>query len=64
MIYLGDSVVRKTDTRLNKDDDFIVRLPGTRIEHVTKRVKGAHIIFSGSLQCLETGANDTGIRGG
>ena len=32
-IYVGDSVVRKTDTRLSKEEDVVVCLPGARIEH-------------------------------
>ena len=38
-IYVGDSIVRKTDSRLNKGDDVIVCLPGARIDHVTERVE-------------------------
>ena len=38
-IYVGDSIVRKTDSRLNKGDDVVVCLPGARIEHVTERVE-------------------------
>ena len=37
--YVGDSIVRKTDARLNKGDDVVVCLPGARIEHVTERVE-------------------------
>ena len=33
-IYVGDSIVRKTDTRLSKGKDVVVCLPGARIEHV------------------------------
>ena len=36
-IYVGDSIVRKTDTRLSKEEDVVVCLPGARIEHVTER---------------------------
>ena len=36
-IYVGDSIVRKTDTRLGKGKDVVVCLPGARIEHVTER---------------------------
>ena len=39
MIYVGDSIVRKTDTRLSKGEDVVVCLPGARIEHVTERVE-------------------------
>ena len=38
-IYVGDSIVRKTDSRLNKGEDVVVCLPGARIEHVTARVE-------------------------
>ena len=35
-IYMGDSKVRKRDTRLSKGKDVVVCLPGARIEHVTE----------------------------
>ena len=35
----GDSIVRKTDSTLNKDEDIVVCFPGARIEHVTERVQ-------------------------
>ena len=38
-IYVGDYIVRKTDSTLNKDEDIVVCLPGARIEHVTERVQ-------------------------
>ena len=38
-IYVGDSIVRKTDTRLSKGKDVLVCLPGAIIEHVTERVE-------------------------
>ena len=38
-IYVADSIVRKTDSRLNKGEDVVVCLPGARIEHVTERVE-------------------------
>ena len=38
-IYVGDSIVRKTDTRLSNGKDVVVCLPGARIEHVTERVE-------------------------
>ena len=33
--YVVDSIVRKTDSRLNKGEDVVVCLPGARIEHMT-----------------------------
>ena len=38
-IFVGDSMVRKTDSRLSKGEDVIVCLPGARLEHVTERVE-------------------------
>ena len=38
-IYVGDSIVRKTDARLSKGEDVVVCLPGGTIEHVTGRVE-------------------------
>ena len=38
-IYVGDSIMRKTDSRLSKREDVVVCLPGARIEHVTERVE-------------------------
>ena len=32
-IYVGDSIVRKTDTRLNKGEDVVACLPGKRIDY-------------------------------
>ena len=38
-IIVGDSIVRKPDSRLSKWDDVVVCLPGLRIEHVTKMIE-------------------------
>ena len=43
---MGDSIVRKTYSRLSKGEDVVVFLPGARIEHVTERV--AQIIRRGN----------------
>ena len=37
--YVGDSIVRKTDARLNNGEDVVVCLPGARIDRVTERVE-------------------------
>ena len=37
-LFVGDSIVRKTDSRLSKGD-VVVCLPGARIEHVTERLE-------------------------
>ena len=44
-VFVGDSIVRKTDRVLNKGDDVVVCLPGAKIEAVTERV--IHIVGSG-----------------
>ena len=38
-MFVGDSIVRKTDRVLNKEDDVVVCLPGAKIEAITERVK-------------------------
>ena len=37
-VFVGDSIVRKTDSVLNKGNDVVVCLPGTKIEVITDRV--------------------------
>ncbi|KAK2190310.1 hypothetical protein NP493_79g08015 [Ridgeia piscesae] len=39
-VFMGDSILRKTDKTLSKGED-VVCLPGARIEHVTERVENA-----------------------
>ena len=38
-VFVGDSIVRKTDRVLNKGDDVGVCLPGAKIEAITERVR-------------------------
>ena len=38
-VFVGDSIVRKTDRVLNKADDVVVCLPGAKLEAITERVK-------------------------
>ena len=38
-IYVGDSIVRKADSTLNKDEGIVVCLSGAKIEHVTETVQ-------------------------
>ena len=62
-IYVGDSIVRKTDTRLSREEDVVVCLPGARIEHVTERVE--HIMgrgYGGSI-LVHVGTNNTDKEG-
>ncbi|KAI0209440.1 Tonsoku-like protein [Lamellibrachia satsuma] len=37
-VFVGDSIVRKTDRVLNKGDHVVVCLPGAKIEAITERV--------------------------
>ena len=44
-VFVGDSIVRKTDRVLNKRDDVVVCLPGAKIEAIIERVE--NIVHSG-----------------
>ena len=44
-MFVGDSILRKTDRVLNKGDDVVVCLPGAKIEAITERVE--NIVGSG-----------------
>ena len=46
-VFVGDSIVRKTDRVLNKGDDVVVCLPGAKIEAITERVQ--NIVGSGQI---------------
>ena len=66
-MYMGDSIVRKTEARLNKDEDIVVCLPGARIEHVTQRVEkivrleneGSILVHIGTTNADKTGTKTT-----
>ena len=38
-VFIGDSIARKTDRALNKEDDAVACFPGTKIEAITERVE-------------------------
>ena len=38
-LFVGDSIVSKTDRVLNKGDDVVVCLPVAKIEAITERVE-------------------------
>ncbi|KAI0208034.1 hypothetical protein LSAT2_007309 [Lamellibrachia satsuma] len=50
-VFVGDSIVRKTDRVLNKGDDVVVCLPGAKIEAITEKVKN----IVGSVRVSVTG---------
>ena len=62
-IYVGDSIVRKTDTRLSKGKDVVVRLPGARIEHVTEKVEKIMGRGKGGTILVHIGTNDADKEG-
>ena len=57
-IYVGYSIVRKTDTRLSKGKDVVVCLPGARIEHVTERVENIMGRGQGGTILVNVGTNN------
>ena len=62
-IYVGDSIVRKTDTRLSRGKDVVVCLPGARIEHVTERVEQIMGRGYGGSILVHVGTNNTDKEG-
>ena len=62
-IYVGDSIVRKTDTRLSKGKDVVVCLPGARIEHVTERVDKIMGRGKGGTNLVNVGTNNADKEG-
>ena len=62
-IYVGDSIVRKTDTRLSKGEDVVVCLPGARIEQVTERVEQIMGRGNGGSILVHIGTNNADKEG-
>ena len=60
---MGDSKVRKTDTRLSKGEDVVVCLPGARIEHVTERVEQIMGRGNGGSILVHVGTNNADKEG-
>ena len=60
---MGDSIVRMTDTRLNKGEDVVVCLPGARIELVTKRVEQIIGRGNGGSILVHIGTNNADKEG-
>ena len=52
-VFVGDSIVRKTDRVLNKGDDVVVCLPGAKIEAITERGR-KHRGFGQGWICFST----------
>ena len=60
---MGDSIVRKTDSRLNKGEDVVVCLPGARIEHMTERVDNIMGRGKGETILVHIGTNNADKEG-
>ena len=58
---MGDSIDRKTDSRLSKGEDIVVCLPGARIEHVTERVE--QVMGTGKEGRIDTSSRGDEQRG-
>ena len=62
-IYVGDYIVRKTDSRLSKREDVVVCLPGARIEHVTGRIETIMGRGNGGSIPVHVGTNNADKEG-
>ena len=58
-MYVGDSIVRKTDTILSNGEDVVDCLPGARIEHVTEIVEQIMGRGNGGSLLIHIGTNNT-----
>ena len=61
-VFVGDSIVGKTDKVLNKGDDMVVCLPGAKIEVITEMVK--NIVGSGKGGSVLVHAGTNNVEGG
>ena len=62
-VFVGDSIVRKTDRVLNKGDDVVVCLPGAKIEAITERVKNIVGSDKGGSVLVHVGTNNVEREG-
>ena len=54
-VFVGDSMVRKTDRVLNKGEDVVVCLPGAKIEAITERVENIVGLGKGGSVLVQVG---------
>ena len=57
-VFVGDSIVRKTDIVVNKRDDVVVCLPGAKIEAITERVVNMVGSGKGGSVLIHVGTNN------
>ena len=62
-VFVGDSIVRKTDRVLNKGDGVVVCLPGAKIEAITERVKNIIGSGKGGSVLVHVGTNNVEREG-
>ena len=62
-VFVGDSIVRKTDRVLNKGDDVVVCLPGAKIEAITERVENILGSGKGGSVLVHVGTNNVEREG-
>ena len=58
-VFMGDSILRKTNRKLSKGEDVVICLPGARIEHVTERVENVLGHGQGGSILVHVGTNNT-----
>ena len=62
-VFVGDSIVRKTDRVLNKGDDVLVCLPGAKIEAITERVEYIVGLGKGGSVLVNVGTSNVERKG-
>ena len=62
-VFVGDSIVRKTDRVLNKGDDVVVCLTGAKIEVITERVENIVGSGKGGSILVHVGTNNVEREG-
>ena len=64
-IYVGDSIIRKTDTRLSKGEDVVVCLPGSSKNRACDRERVEKIVGrgNGGTILVHVGTNNTDKEG-
>ena len=62
-VFVGDSIVWKTDRVLNKGDDVAVCLSGAKIEAITERVENIVCSGKGGSVLVHVGINNVEREG-
>ena len=62
-VFMGDSILRKTDKTLSKGEYVVVCLPGARIEHVTDSVENVLGHGQGGSILVHVGTNNADREG-